>query len=176
MGNALIDLAKAAELTVIGVVGSEEKARFARAPEADYVINRKTEKIGERVREITRNRGVDIIIDPVAGPSIPDNSCFAGALRHARALRRARRKGAASICSRRCGSSKEPPAVRAIHHPHMGRPRRGASRRHDRRHRNAGRRQTASAHPLLACRSPKVRRAHEMLESGAVLGKLLLQP
>jgi NADPH2:quinone reductase len=31
MGNALIDLAKAAGLTVIGVVGSADKARFARS-------------------------------------------------------------------------------------------------------------------------------------------------
>ena len=30
IGNALIDLAKAAELIVIGVISSEEKARFAR--------------------------------------------------------------------------------------------------------------------------------------------------
>jgi NADPH-dependent curcumin reductase CurA len=30
MGNALIDLAKAAGLRVIGVVGGEAKARFAR--------------------------------------------------------------------------------------------------------------------------------------------------
>jgi len=28
---------------------------------------------GERLREITRGRGVDTIVDPVAGPSIPDN-------------------------------------------------------------------------------------------------------
>jgi NADPH2:quinone reductase len=73
MGNALIDLAKAAELVVIGVVSSEEKARFARELGADHVINRKTETISERVRQITQNRGVDAIIDPVAGPSVPDN-------------------------------------------------------------------------------------------------------
>ena len=73
MGNALIDVAKAADLTVIGVVSSDEKARFARDLGADHVINRKTGKITERVREITQNRGVDTIIDPVAGPSIPDN-------------------------------------------------------------------------------------------------------
>src|SRR6516162_7607256 len=50
MGNALIDLAKAAELIVIGVISSEEKAQFARDLGADHVINRKAEKIGERVR------------------------------------------------------------------------------------------------------------------------------
>ena len=73
MGNALIDLAKMAELIVIGVVSGEAKSKFARSLGADHIIDRKVEKIGERVRQITANRGVDIIIDPVAGPTIPDN-------------------------------------------------------------------------------------------------------
>src|ERR1700730_7829359 len=75
MGNALIDLAKMADLIVVGVVSGEEKSRFARDFGADHIIDRKVEKIGERVRQITGNRGVHIIIDPVAGagPTIPDN-------------------------------------------------------------------------------------------------------
>src|SRR4029077_19322466 len=73
MGNALIDLAKVARLDVIGVVSSEAKARFARELGADHVIDRKTEKVGERVSAITSSRGVDAIIDPVGGPSIPGN-------------------------------------------------------------------------------------------------------
>src|SRR5580692_8093535 len=73
MGNALIDLAKDARLNVIGVVSSEAKARFARELGADHVIDRKTEKVGERVSAITGGRGVDAIIDPVAGPGIPGN-------------------------------------------------------------------------------------------------------
>lgn len=73
MGNALIDLAKAAGLTVIGVVSSDNKARFARDLGADYLINRKSEGIGERVKEFTHGRGVEAIIDPVAGPGFPDN-------------------------------------------------------------------------------------------------------
>src|SRR3984885_15933775 len=73
MGNALIDLAKAAGLRVVGVVSSAEKARFARELGADHVIDRKAEKVAARVSEITHGRGVDIIIDPVGGPSIPGN-------------------------------------------------------------------------------------------------------
>src|ERR1700737_625145 len=73
MGNALIDLARSASLTVIGIVSSEEKARFARELGADHVINRAVEKVSEGVVEITRGRGVDAIIDPIGGPSIPGN-------------------------------------------------------------------------------------------------------
>jgi NADPH2:quinone reductase len=73
MGNALIDLAKEAGLVVIGVVSSEAKVRFARELGADHVIDRKAETVSKRVGEITGGRGVDIIIDPVGGPSIPGN-------------------------------------------------------------------------------------------------------
>jgi len=73
MGNALIDLANVAHLKVIGVVSSEEKARFVRDLGADHVINRKEIKVSERVNEITAGRGVEAIIDPVAEPSFPEN-------------------------------------------------------------------------------------------------------
>jgi NADPH:quinone reductase len=73
MGNALIDLAKAAGLGVIGVVSSAAKARFARELGADHVIDRKAETVAARVGDLSRGRGVDIIIDPVGGPSIPGN-------------------------------------------------------------------------------------------------------
>ena len=73
MGNALIDLAKVAGLTIIGVVSNEAKARFARELGADHIVDRKHEDVGKRIADITSGRGVDIIIDPVGGPSIPGN-------------------------------------------------------------------------------------------------------
>src|SRR6202161_2146402 len=73
MGNALIDLAKVFGLIVIGVVSSAAKARFARELGANHVIDRKTENVAERASAITGGRGVDAIIDPVGGASIPGN-------------------------------------------------------------------------------------------------------
>lgn len=174
MGNALIDLAKAAELTVIGVVSSEEKARFARGLGADHVVNRKAEKIGERIREITRNRGVDIIIDPVAGPNIPDNIALlapCGMLVLYGGL-----GGKAHLdLQQTLRLNKNSPAVRqfTIHTwDNLVEERRAgmlaviemlAARK---------------LHPRIHARLPlaEARRAHELLESGVVLGKLLLQP
>jgi len=78
MGNALIDLAKAAGLVVIGVVSSADKARFARELGADHVVDRKSEHLAERVGAITGGRGVDAIIDPVGGPAIPGNLALLG--------------------------------------------------------------------------------------------------
>jgi hypothetical protein len=33
----------------------------------------KTAKVNERVNEITRGRGVEAIVDPIAGPAFPEN-------------------------------------------------------------------------------------------------------
>ncbi len=49
--------------TVIGTVGSEEKARHARAAGVSETINYKTEPVAQRVKEMTGGRGADAIID-----------------------------------------------------------------------------------------------------------------
>jgi NADPH2:quinone reductase len=51
--------------TVIGTVGSPEKAKIAEAHGCHYVINYRTEKFPERVREITRGAGVPVVYDGV---------------------------------------------------------------------------------------------------------------
>ena len=174
MGNALIDLAKIAGLTVIGVVGSEDKARFARDLGADHVINRKAETVVKRVSEITGGRGVDIIIDPVAGPSIPGNIAMlapCGMLVLYGGL-----GGKAQLdLSATLRLSKNSPAVRQFTiHTWDGL----VEERH------AGMRAVidllaaGKLRPRIHARLPlaDAARAHEILESGAVLGKLLLQP
>jgi NADPH2:quinone reductase len=174
MGNALIDLAKSARLTVIGVVSSEEKASFARDLGVDHTVNRKHESIGERVKEITGGRGVDAIIDPVGGPSIPDNIALlapCGTLVLYGAL-----GGKAQFdLQPTLRLSKNSPAVRqfTIH-----------TWDHLVEERRAGMRvlinmlAAGKLHPRIYGHLPlaEARRAHEMLESGEVLGKLLLLP
>jgi NADPH:quinone reductase len=174
MGNALIDLAKAAGLRVIGVAGGAEKARFARDLGADHVIDRKGEDVAARVAELTGGRGVDAIIDPVAGPTIPGNLALlapCGVLVIYGGL-----GGKAPLdleqTLRARGNS---PAIRhfTIH-------------TWDRlvEERRAGVRAiidmlaAGKLHPRIHAVLPlaQAARAHEMLESGAVLGKLLLRP
>jgi NADPH:quinone reductase len=174
MGNALIDLAKAAGLVVIGVAGGEQKARFARALGADHVIDRKAEDVAARVANITGGRGVDAIIDPVAGPTIPGNLALLAPC------------GVLVIYG---GLGGKAPldleqTLRARGNSH--------AIRHFTIHtwdrlveeRRAGMRAIIA---MLAAGKLKPRihavlplaeaaRAHEMLESGAVLGKLLLRP
>jgi NADPH2:quinone reductase len=174
MGNALIDLAKAAGLVVIGVVGGADKARFARDLGADHAIDRNTEKVAERVSEITGGRGVDAIVDPVGGASIPGNIALlapCGVLVIHGAL-----GGPAQLdLQAMLRASRNSPAVRQF-------------TIHTWDDLTEARRAGMSAvvamlaagkiHPRIHARLPlaEAARAHELLESGAVLGKLLLVP
>jgi NADPH2:quinone reductase len=57
--------------TVIGTVGSEEKAQFAKAHGYHHVINYKTENFVERVAEITNGKKCDVVYDSVGRDTYP---------------------------------------------------------------------------------------------------------
>ncbi|HUZ73296.1 MAG TPA: zinc-dependent alcohol dehydrogenase family protein [Stellaceae bacterium] len=175
MGNAVIDLARAWDLTVVGVVSTDEKARFARDLGAHHVINRRGENVAERVAALTRGRGVDFIIDPVAGPTIAGNLPLLapmgmlviygglGGRAHGDVLAEMRKHG--RIC----------PAIRSFSiHAWDDRP----------EERRAGMRAlidmlaAGQLHPHIHARLKLADavEAHRRLESGDVIGKLLLQP
>ena len=65
---------KALGATVIGTVGSDEKAKLAKAHGADHVINYSTEDFVKRVKEITNGKGVPVVYDSVG------KSTFMGSL------------------------------------------------------------------------------------------------
>ena len=67
VGTAVIQVAKLAGVTVIGLTSTDEKADFARAQGYDQVINYKVEDVVQRVKEITGDKGADIILNAVAG-------------------------------------------------------------------------------------------------------------
>jgi len=58
---------KALGATVIGTVGSEEKASLIRENGCDHAILYREEDVPARVREITNGRGVDVVYDSVGG-------------------------------------------------------------------------------------------------------------
>jgi len=63
--------AKALGATVIGTVGSPEKAALAQANGYDHVINYRTEDFVARVKEITGGKGVDVVYDSVGKDTFP---------------------------------------------------------------------------------------------------------
>ncbi|MDP6427300.1 MAG: zinc-binding dehydrogenase [Rhodospirillales bacterium] len=67
IATALTDLAKAEGISVIGSVSTEAKAAYARARGVDDVVYYKSEALLDRVMELTDGRGVDASFDHVIG-------------------------------------------------------------------------------------------------------------
>jgi len=59
--------------TVIGCVGSEEKAELARAHGCDHPILYRDENVSERVKEITGGEGVPVVYDSVGKDTFEDS-------------------------------------------------------------------------------------------------------
>ncbi len=57
--------------TVIGTVGSEEKAALAKEAGATHVVNYRKENFVDRVKEITNGRGCDVVYDGVGKDTYP---------------------------------------------------------------------------------------------------------
>ncbi|MCB1525000.1 MAG: NAD(P)H-quinone oxidoreductase [Rhodoblastus sp.] len=73
IGSTAIQLAKHFGATVIATAGSAEKCDFCRKIGADYAIDYRTQDFVAEVLKITEKRGVDVILDMVGGPYIPKN-------------------------------------------------------------------------------------------------------
>lgn len=70
IGVTAIQLAKALGSTVIVTVGDDAKAKACLELGADHAINYKTKDFVAEVQRLTGDRGVDVILDMVAGPYV----------------------------------------------------------------------------------------------------------
>ena len=70
IGVTAIQLAKAAGATVIATAGSDDKCAACVALGADHAINYRTQDFAFEAMKITGRRGVDVILDMVAGAYI----------------------------------------------------------------------------------------------------------
>jgi putative PIG3 family NAD(P)H quinone oxidoreductase len=73
IGSTAIQIAKAFGCTVLTTAGSDEKCRFCENLGADKAINYRTEDWQQVVKEFTHGRGVDVLLDMVAGPYMQKN-------------------------------------------------------------------------------------------------------
>jgi NADPH2:quinone reductase len=78
VGQILCQWAKALGATVIGTVGSDEKVAAAKKAGCKHVIVTSREKIVERVKEITKGKGVPVVYDGVGKDTFMDSlDCLA---------------------------------------------------------------------------------------------------
>lgn len=71
IGVTAIQMAKAIGATVFTTAGTDEKCAFCRELGADVAINYKTTKFWEVIRSQTDGRGVDVILDMIGGEYTP---------------------------------------------------------------------------------------------------------
>lgn len=57
--------------TIIGTVGSEEKAALAKAHGAHHTINYRAENFAEKIAQITNGEGVDVVYDSIGQDAYP---------------------------------------------------------------------------------------------------------
>jgi len=67
IGVTAIQMAKALGATVIATAGSDEKCEACIKLGADHAINYKTQDFAEEAKSLTEGKGVDVILDMVAG-------------------------------------------------------------------------------------------------------------
>ena len=67
VGLAAVELGKMMGATVIAAASSDEKLSVCKEKGADFTINYSNEDLRSRVKEITNDKGVDVIYDPVGG-------------------------------------------------------------------------------------------------------------
>ena len=73
VGLTAVELGKLMGATVIATASTPEKLALARAYGADHLINYREESFKDRVKEITRGKGANVIYDPVGGQVFEDS-------------------------------------------------------------------------------------------------------
>jgi NADPH2:quinone reductase len=175
VGSALVELAKLAGMTVIGTVSGPKKAQFARSMGADRIVNYTERSVPEATLELTGGRGVDLVLDHVAGPSFTAHlSALAnwGTLVSYNAFTGLPEKDLFAEMRAHVGKS---PAVRCFSF-------------HSYDHDREGRRRLMGAvidqlgqgaiRPAIGARFSlsEVRQAHTLLDAGTALGKIVMHP
>ncbi|MBN8936722.1 MAG: zinc-dependent alcohol dehydrogenase family protein [Rhizobiales bacterium] len=176
VGSALIDVARAAGATVIGVAGSAEKCAFVHARGAAHALDHRTEPIAERVLALTGGRGADIVFDHIAGRSLIESVKMAAPLGLVVSYAALGGMPDTDLFAAMRGNIEKSPAVRCftMHtYDHMEKPRREAMRRVIELLTGGG-----TIRPAIAARFPlaEAHRAHSLIEQRSAMGKIVLKP
>jgi NADPH:quinone reductase len=177
LASAAVQLAQIAGMTAIGIVSSAEKARAVKAFGADHVIDESREDVVARVKEITGGVGVDLILDALGGSTLarylsalgPFGLAVSYGRMHGRLgmeVMDALERGPAYLNSAAVRvftmhTFDDKPALRAESMNYL-----------------IARLAEGRIRPLIHVRLPlkDARRAHEIIEARAVIGKILLKP
>jgi NADPH2:quinone reductase len=175
VGSALIEVARLAGAKVIAVAGGAEKCAFALARGAAHAIDHSAEPMVERVNALTAGRGVDILFDHVAGQAFADGVKMLAPLGMIVSYAVLGGMPQSDLFAAMRGNIEKSPAVRCftMHtYDHLPGPRRAAMQR------AVDLLSEGKITPAIAARLPiaEVRRAHDLIERRAAIGKVVLKP
>jgi NADPH2:quinone reductase len=174
IGSAIVQLGKLSGKRVIGLVDTEEKAAFV-CSLTDAAINSRGENVTERVRELTGGKGVDLILDSIGGAGFVahfERLAPFGLVVSYGQLDGHPTGDVLGAMRKRMGDSLSL-RMFSMHTFDQDRRRRREATEELLRLLAAGR-----IKPLISVRLPlaEAARAHALIESGQVLGKLVLKP
>jgi NADPH2:quinone reductase len=175
VGTAIIQLASLVGATVIAGASNQAKCQFAQARGASHIVNYSQEDPVARVLELTSGRGVDLILDQFVGPHFARNFAMLATFGQI-------------VVYNRTGGNPEQNLMTTMHEHIAKCPRVCVFSLHCYDARPQQRRALLE-HVLGLLASGEVRSyvsqrlqlsdarvAHELLDAGMVLGKLLLKP
>jgi NADPH2:quinone reductase len=175
VGSAAVQLARLAGKQVIALAGSPAKCDHALAQGAHACIDYKCEDVGARIAQLTDGRGVDLVLDPVGGPGFHRNFAYLaplGLVVSYGVLEGRPDAAYAAAMQARFGDSL---GFRFFSmHVFDGQP----ARRRAAMDELVPLLAAGKIRPTIFRRLPlhEARGAHELFDSGAVIGKLLLKP
>ena len=175
VGSAIVELAKIAGKKIIAIAGSSEKCDFAIDLGANACINYKTEDVADRIAELTADKGVDLVLDPVGGQDFYRNFSYLaplGLVINYGMLQGVPDPSYAAAMQQRFGDSLGFRFFSMHVFDKSADRRRAAMDALLPMLANGTIRPTISKRMLLK----DARQAHELFDSGKILGKLLLQP
>lgn len=168
VGHYAIQMAKAQGAIVLTTVSGDAKAAHARAAGADHVINYRTSDVGAEVMAVTQGRGVDAVVEMDLSANA---SAYPGVLRaHAQIVVYGMSSQVTTLPTQWLMQNSVTLQFAYIHE--IGEIRRRAVLSQLRQWLEEGRlKHTVGVRLPL----PEVARAHDLVESGTVMGKVILE-
>jgi NADPH:quinone reductase-like Zn-dependent oxidoreductase len=162
IGSAAVQIAKYRDATVIATAGTPDKEQFAYHLGSDFVINYRSDDVSTRVREITEGIGVHYVFEHIGRESWPHSL-------------RSLRKGGAIVS---CGATSGPIVQIDLRHLFIKHQRIIGSTMGNRTDLNelAHLFENGAFKPVVDSVFPfeKIREAHERMERGDHMGKIVL--
>jgi NADPH2:quinone reductase len=174
-GSALVDLARHAKLNVIGICSGAAKIDFVKGFGVAHVIDRQRDDIAAAVKDVTGGKGVDFIMDFAGGSGFVQNFAMLAPYGTVVSYGQLAGKPLDDVYAALRAQAAKNLALRvfSMHvYDHWREPQQAGMRWLLER---LGR---GEIRPRIHDRLPlaEARRAHELFESGQVMGKLILRP